>query len=400
VSYSERGHRVKLVLFSFLVLLLVASAPGRSGGDGFAVQVKNPAAFSRALETIVVDLNREMGRQAMAVAVYEHDEQRVSQAIDLDGNGAPDRLVWQSAFEANQTKTFEVRYGVESKGIASLVDARFVRPREDIAWENDRIAFRIYGPALASEVNSGIDVWCKRVRYLIVEKWYKANEGNAGGKDSYHEDHGEGADFFSVGRTLGAGGSGLWSHDSVVQPGVFTTYKILATGPIRALFKVSYAHGTVDGKKYVEEKTYTLDAGENFNRIDVVYPDLQRSGVITVAAGIVKRKNTVPIVLDKECAVGLWGPTTDDPVNESLGTGIVVPRASFVTMKEDKNHYLILGKTTAKKPFTYFAGAGWTRSGDLKTQGDWEKTLAMLAARVANPLKVTVMKSSQQGPGK
>ncbi|HWI56372.1 MAG TPA: glycoside hydrolase family 88 protein, partial [Bacillota bacterium] len=38
--------------------------------------------------------------------------------------------------------------------------------KDDFAWENDRVAFRIYGPALEAtgEISSGIDIWCKRTR--------------------------------------------------------------------------------------------------------------------------------------------------------------------------------------------------------------------------------------------
>lgn len=77
----------------------------------------------------------------------------------------------------------------------SLVDARFELPR-DVAWKSDRIAFRIYGPALAADVNNGVDVWVKRVRSLIVDKWYKASAESK--KDTYHEDHGEGASISSA----------------------------------------------------------------------------------------------------------------------------------------------------------------------------------------------------------
>ena len=67
---------------------------------------------------------------------------------------------------------------------------RFVPERsDDFAWENDKIAFRAYGPALrAGTENSGIDCWLKRVDYPIIDTWYKeASEGK-----SYHKDHGEG----------------------------------------------------------------------------------------------------------------------------------------------------------------------------------------------------------------
>ena len=80
---------------------------------------------------------------------------------------------------------------------------RFVPERsDDFAWENDKIAFRAYGPALhASGENSGIDCWLKRVDYPIINKWYKEN---AEGK-SYHKDHGEGYDPYKVGASRGCG---------------------------------------------------------------------------------------------------------------------------------------------------------------------------------------------------
>ena len=54
--------------------------------------------------------------------------------------------------------------------------ARFVPERkDDFAFENDKVAFRIYGPTLRdSKENSGVDCWVKRVDYPIIDKWYGA----------------------------------------------------------------------------------------------------------------------------------------------------------------------------------------------------------------------------------
>lgn len=44
----------------------------------------------------------------------------------------------------------------------------------DLAWENDLVAFRIYGKQPnANSGLSGIDVWHKKVSYPIVDKWYR-----------------------------------------------------------------------------------------------------------------------------------------------------------------------------------------------------------------------------------
>tara|TARA_A200000159_G_scaffold161456_2_gene183444 strand:- start:3798 stop:4106 length:309 start_codon:yes stop_codon:yes gene_type:complete len=75
---------------------------------------------------------------------------------------------------------------------AAYFQARHVPERlDDFAFENDKVAFRLYGPALqASAENNGTDCWLKRVDYPIIDKWYQRH---AQGK-SYHEDTGEGYD--------------------------------------------------------------------------------------------------------------------------------------------------------------------------------------------------------------
>ena len=75
---------------------------------------------------------------------------------------------------------------------APCVYARVATERfGDMAWENDRIAHRMYGFELNSPTaaavgerlrGSGIDVWGKRVTYPIVDRWY------AKGHDQFHKD--------------------------------------------------------------------------------------------------------------------------------------------------------------------------------------------------------------------
>ena len=65
--------------------------------------------------------------------------------------------------------------------------------KDDFLWENDKAAYRMYGPALEYEtITCGIDAWGKCVPYPIMDKMLKAyNERGI----SYHENHGEGGDF-------------------------------------------------------------------------------------------------------------------------------------------------------------------------------------------------------------
>ncbi len=79
-----------------------------------------------------------------------------------------------------------VRDTVQSSPAAYV---RYVPERgDDIAWENDRMAFRVFGPQVHGKVGSAIDVWTKSLEYPIIDKWYRLN---ANGMD-YHVDRGEG----------------------------------------------------------------------------------------------------------------------------------------------------------------------------------------------------------------
>lgn len=381
------------VVLSFLTPLL------HSGQSEVLVHVKNTSKVDRKREMVTVpwsEVRRLMPRlnpDCLAVCEVGRTEDEVVQGFDSNQDGTVDELLFLADFKIGEEKSFVLREADRQMGaVASLTDARFVRPREDIAWENDRIAFRMYGPALAQEVNNGIDVWTKRVRYLIVEKWYKANEGNTSGRDSYHEDHGEGADFFSVGRSLGCGGSALWKDDSLYQPGVFESYKIITTGPLRAVFELTYKSVQLEGRSIREVKRITLDAGQNLNRIDLYFFDGSNQGVLSFAAGVVKRRTTESHMNRENCWVSLYGPTTERPENGSLGTGVVLPRAAFMEAREDSSHILVIGRATIGKPVTYYAGAGWTRSGDFTSAQDWNSYLNTYALKLMTPLKVTLRK--------
>ena len=363
----------------------------------FEIRVTNPSDIDRTEEMIAVQWQRIIAAAPsfapahLTVTDATSNKELIVQTVDDNTDGIPEEILFRSDFKAGESKSF-VLSKRESSPIpgVSLTDVRFVLPREDVAWENDRVAFRVYGPALAKDVSNGIDVWTKRVRYLIVEKWYKKSEGSAPGKDTYHEDTGEGADFFAVGRTLGAGSCALWSNDSLVQPGVFARYRIIAPGPLRAIFELEYHPVIYAGRETKEIKRISLDAGSNLNKIDVTYTG--GTGRMVVAAGIVKRVGVTGSFDSKSHSVSLWGAVNDKAENGSLGTGIVLPTRFFREKREDAIHLLLLGTGEMGKPFTYYGGAGWTRSSDFATADDWNDYLAKRARLLNEPLRIQIVK--------
>lgn len=380
----------KLLLSIFLIITFVLN--GLSQEKEIIVKVTNPGKFERKTETVSIKWDQLLKKapwldiSKITVIDLETSTELVTQLLDND-------FLFQSDFQPKQKKKFMVKNApAERKSTQSFVDVKFVLPREDMAWENDRIAYRIYGSKLAGDVLNGIDVWVKRVRYPIIEKWYEGNAREGKEKISYHIDHGEGADFFTVGKSLGAGGCAIWKDGKLYQTSLFTNHKILATGPVRAKFVVYYEKDSIDGKPYRVEKVYTLDAGQNLNRIDVSYSGLTQKGAIKVAAGLVKRKNITPYSDEKLGWLSLWGYTNDDTTNEYTATGIIVPKKSIKNFIEDTEHFLIIGETSKDKRFTYYAGAGWTRSGDFRNVEEWNEYLKNFALRFQTPLRITIMR--------
>ena len=202
----------------------------------------------------------------------------LSQAVDLNDDGKFEQLIFQADFEPRQTKTFTLTVG--ERQIPRIADfkayGRFVRERrDDFAWENDRIAHRMYGAALetwAQEplTSSAVDVWTKRVRRLVINDWYMV--------DDYHQDNGTGGDFYSAGKSRGCGGNGVWAGGKLYPSANFRDTRVLANGPIRVMFELTYAAWDAAGTRVSEVKRVTLDAGQNLDRFESLLHGGRRAG--------------------------------------------------------------------------------------------------------------------------
>jgi hypothetical protein len=304
-----------------------------------------------------------------------------SQAVDEDGDGTIDDLVFQSDFQAGETKAFKIFATPPAPVAVAKVGGRFVPERaDDFAWENDRIGFRMYGPKLEKLTppsSSGVDIWCKRTRELVVNKWYKAGD--------YHRDHGEGADMYSVGTGRGAGGLGIWADGKLSVSHNFHSWRVLANGPVRFVFELTYEPWTVGNARISEVKRVTLDAGRNLNRFSSTFASDKKEFIVGI--GLNKHAPAPKITVGKpEGFASLWGKIAGGV----LGTGIVVDPKLITGQNEDKSQLLLLVKATAGEPLVYWAGAGWSLSGDFPGQNDWENYLADQARRAASPLKITI----------
>ncbi|HEY0243549.1 MAG TPA: DUF4861 domain-containing protein [Gemmatimonadaceae bacterium] len=372
-------------------LLLTASA---ARAQSVTVTVENALAVERRDEVVSVDW------KALTDALPAVTPSRVrvvngngsalpTQVIDNEGDGRFDALLFVADFWPKEKKSFTISAQSSSLKAAPRVFIRHDEPRDDIAWESDRIAFRIYGEGLkktsSAMSSNGIDVWPKSVKSLVVEKWYTK------GHDAYHIDTGEGADFFDVGETLGAGGTAIWKNDSIYRADNFKSWKIIANGPIRAIVELRYAPWSGGGITISEVKRITVDAGQNLYRSESVFSSDISS--IPYAIGLVKRPGMRGTGSKEKSWAWLsgWGPVA--PKNGGhgeLGTAVLIQRDRLTDWKETGNHYLAIGSARAGAPAVHYVGAGWTASGDFPTPQSWWAYLDRFADRLASPITVTI----------
>lgn len=388
---------MKTRLITILLSILILSFSNLySQNKTLSIFVYNPAKIEREKETITLKWDI-LKRHAPWIDSASIGVKDMNTKIELITQKVEDELIFQTNFIAKENKLITIfSKASEDDSATSFVDAKFVLPRQDITWENDRIAYRIYGSKLAGDVLSGIDVWVKRVRYKIIDKWYAGNALEGKSKISYHIDHGEGADFFTVGKSLGAGGCALWKDEQIHQSSLFTRYQIIATGPIRTKFVVFYEQDSLMGNPIVEQRIVTLDAGQNLNRIDVAYNGIVDEKKVKITVGLAKRKDSEISVDKKFNIMSLWGPTNEDSNNGYTGTAVIIPFSPIRSISEDNDNHLLITDYKNRKYLTYYAGACWTKSTDFESWEDWNSYLKNYSLRLKYPLKIKFVKTKKE----
>lgn len=256
---------------------------------------------------------------------------------------------------------------------AARATVRFVPERlDDLMWENDRIAFRVYGPALQKAEppsGSGIDVWVKRVRYPFMQRQLQGGE--------YHVDRGEGLDYYNVGGSRGAGGLGIWDDDKLWVSRNFKTYRILRDGPDCAEFELDYAPWPVGVARRVwERRRVSLALGSNLSRVETtLYSDSSEELIVGIG---LNRHATIAGqgVLTTDRNAGLlayWEP--NDPQHGAMGTAVLVDPREVVGFQNDADNYLVLLRVRPGKPFVYYQGGAWDGGLDFHDRAQWEAYL-------------------------
>ena len=371
-------------IFAIAAASVAAALMISCGQQEMKVSVKNSSDLDRAAETIELDFGNIMASHpeitAENVVVTDAAGVQIPSQVYTEDYGMV-KLIFQAAVPAGKTVEYTVKAG-EREAYDTLVFSRYVPERlDDYAYENNRIAGRVYGPALSDPRTLGPDIWLKRVESLVVDKRYELND--------YHHDHGDGMDCYKVANTLGGGALAPYADDKIVLGDNYETYNRICNGPIRTKVLFTYKPFKVDGNTVTLKRELTVDANTNFIKISNWFnaPVDELPVVLgAVLHDVLDREDGDYYIAFTEKASDSADPDADG----NISVGLVVDAGEDdVEAGTMDGHAVLKYNITPGKRADVWTGSGWSKGG-IESPEAWNKIVKDFAYAQAHPLEVTV----------
>ena len=397
-------------------LLLAASAFACTQEKVVEITISNPSTTDRTNEITEITSDAITKLKGETFIISDNTGSQVPYQITYDN-----KIIFPVSVKGGENVTYKITPGTPEAFKTIACGKQYPERVDDIAWENDRIAFRTYGPALQAtgEKAYGCDIWVKCVSEPIVDMRYKTEldpETRAKIAElrktdpkaaqqlsesvSYHIDHGNGLDYYKVGPTLGAGVSALMVNDTIIYPWCYKTQEVLDNGPLRFTVKLEFNPLAVKGDTaVVETRLITLDAGSHLNRTAVSYSNLKES--LPIVTGIVLHEPDGAVVADAAGGYMTYVDPTTGPDNGKIFMGAAFPavvkeaKTVLFPIEEKKmrnnadGHVLVVSDYEPGADYVYYWGFAWDRA-DIKTAEAWNRYMADFAQNVRNPMTVSI----------
>ena len=405
------GKMMKGITTKSLMMLLTLAGSSYCHAQQATIVVSNVTSESRTelislnMSEIKEKLGNTTPKKGEAYIVKNKRGQQIGSQITHDGF-----LLIDASVRPHGAATYYVSIGKPYQQKVWTTGALYKIRKDDIAWENDRCAYRVYGPSLqkTGERSFGTDIWVKNTPDTVVyERYVKDRNGNIKGDKidakvrtllkqektlesqtkneknktkvakleaqlktiqahrkslqtesnevdiltSFHLDHGNGLDPYRVGATLGLGAPSLMVGKNQVLPYCYKDYRILDNGPLRFTVELTYNPSTVGNmKNVVEHRIISLDKGSNFNKMTVWYNGLTTP--TDFATGFpIHEEDTESKTLAKDY-VSYADPTDNIEVNNSqVFVGVLFPEGIDNTYYQlfDKKHDGAIGHALGLK---------------------------------------------------
>lgn len=438
------GKMMKGITARSLMMLLALAGSNYCHAQQATIVVNNPTSTPRtelislSMNEVKAKLGNATPKKGETYIVKNKSGQQIGSQITHDGY-----LLIDASVRPHGSATYYVTIGKPYQQKVWTTGALYKIRKDDIAWENDRCAYRVYGPALqrTDERSFGTDVWVKNTPDTVVyERYVKDMNGNIKGDKidakvralqkqekseknkakaaalakqikvlqaesnevdiltSFHLDHGNGLDPYRVGATLGLGAPSLMVGKNQVLPYCYKDYRILDNGPLRFTVELTYNPSTVgDMKNVVEHRIISLDKGSNFNKMTVWYDGLTHA--TDFATGFpIHEEDTESKTFAKDY-VSYADPTDNIEVNNSqVFVGVLFPEGIDNTYYQlfDKKHDGATGHALGLKrglknqeKYSYYFGAAWSKY-DVKSYAEWQIRIKEYLDALKTPLGVEV----------
>lgn len=438
------GKMMKGITARSLMMLLALAGSNYCHAQQATIVVNNPTSTPRtelislSMNEVKAKLGNATPKKGETYIVKNKSGQQIGSQITHDGY-----LLIDASVRPHGSATYYVTIGKPYQQKVWATGALYKIRKDDIAWENDRCAYRVYGPALqrTGERSFGTDVWVKNTPDTVVyERYVKDMNGNIKGDKidakvralqkqekseknkakaaalakqikalqaesnevdiltSFHLDHGNGLDPYRVGATLGLGAPSLMVGKNQVLPYCYKDYRILDNGPLRFTVELTYNPSTVgDMKNVVEHRIISLDKGSNFNKMTVWYDGLTHA--TDFATGFpIHEEDTESKTFAKDY-VSYADPTDNIEVNNSqVFVGVLFPEGIDNTYYQlfDKKHDGATGHALGLKrglknqeKYSYYFGAAWSKY-DVKSYAEWQIRIKEYLNALKTPLGVEV----------
>ena len=395
-----------------LMMLMALAGSSYCHAQQATIVVSNPTSTPRTelislnMSEVKAKLGNATPKKGEAYIVKNKRGQQIGSQITHDG-----LLLIDASVRPHGSATYYVSIGKPYQQKVYATGALYKIRKDDIAWENDRCAYRVYGPALqkTGERSFGTDIWVKNTPDTVVyERYIKDMNGNIKGDKmdakvrdiltSFHLDHGNGLDPYRVGATLGLGAPSLMVGKNQVLPYCYKDYRILDNGPLRFTVELTYNPSTVgDMKNVVEHRIISLDKGSNFNKMTVWYDGLTTP--TDFATGFpIHEEDTKTKTFAKDY-VSYADPTDNVEVNNSqVYVGVLFPEGIDHTYYQlfDKKHDGATGHALGLKrglkngeKYSYYFGAAWSKY-DVRSYAEWQIRIKDYLDALKTPLQVEV----------
>ena len=435
---------MKSITARSLMMLMALAGSSYCHAQQATIVVSNPTSTPRTelislnMSEVKAKLGNATPKKGEAYIVKNKCGQQIGSQITHDG-----LLLIDASVRPHGSATYYVSIGKPYQQKVYATGALYKIRKDDIAWENDRCAYRVYGPALqkTGERSFGTDIWVKNTPDTVVYKRYvKDMNGNIKGDKmdakvralqkqekvekntakaaalakqikalqaesremdiltSFHLDHGNGLDPYRVGATLGLGAPSLMVGKNQVLPYCYKDYRILDNGPLRFTVELTYNPSAVgDMKNVVEHRIISLDKGSNFNKMTVWYDGLTTP--TDFATGFpIHEEDTETKTFAKDY-VSYADPTDNIEVNNSqVYVGILFPEGIDNTYYQlfDKKHDGATGHALGLKrglknreKYSYYFGAAWSKY-DVRSYAEWQIRIKEYLDALKTPLQVEV----------